>query len=102
MGDKLKKVLEGVRAEMDYGSSVELGMEEIPYKGQKLQVHVLRLGRTALFMRTIDDREAGMYNGTEWVAVSDAYSAEIKKAIENVKRSKTAEFVNLPIRRAAQ
>lgn len=102
MGDKLKKVLEGLRTEMDYGNSVELGMEEIPYKGQKLQVNVLRLGRTALFMRTIDDKEAGMYNGKEWVPVSNEYSAEIKRAIENQKRSKSAEFVNLPIRRAAQ
>jgi hypothetical protein len=102
MGEKLKKVLEGVRTEMDYGSSVELGMEEIPYKGQKLQVNVLRLGRTALFMRTIDDKEAGVYNGKEWVPVADEYNAEIKKAMENQKRSKSAEFVNLPIRRAAQ
>jgi hypothetical protein len=102
MGDKLKKVLEGVRTEMDYGNTVEIAMEEIPYKGQKLQVNVLRLGRTALFMRTIDDKEAGMYNGKEWVPVSAEYNTEIKKAIENIKRSKSAEFVNLPLRRVAQ
>lgn len=102
LGEKLKKVLEGLRTEMDYGNTVEISMEEIPYKGEKLQVNVLRLGRTTLLMRTIDDKEAGIYNGKEWVAVSAAYNAEIKKAMENIKRSKSAEFVNLPLRGVTQ
>lgn len=102
LGEKLKKVLEGLRTEMDYGNTVEISMEEIPYKGEKLQVNVLRLGRTTLLMRTIDDKEAGIYNGKEWVAVSAAYNAEIKKAMENIKRSKSAEFVNVPLRGVTQ
>jgi phosphopantetheinyl transferase (holo-ACP synthase) len=102
MGEKLSKVMEGLRTEMDYGNTSEIAMEEIPYKGQKLQVNVLRLGRMALYMRTIDDKEAGIYNGKEWVPVSKEYNAEIKKAMENIKRSKSAEFVNLPLRGAGQ
>jgi hypothetical protein len=34
--------------------------------------------------------------------VSKEYNAEIKKAMENIKRSKSAEFVNLPLRGAGQ
>jgi len=102
MGEKLNKVLEGLRTEMEYGNTSEIAMEEITYKGQKLQVNVLRLGRIALYMRTIDDKEAGIYNGKEWVPVSKEYNAEIKKAMENIKRSKSAEFLNLPLRGAGQ
>ena len=102
MGEKLKKVLDALKTEMDYGYSVENSMGEIQYKGEKLQVHLFRLGRVAMYMRTIDDKEAGIYNGKEWAPVSKEYGAEIKKAMDNAKRSKSAEFVNLPLRGVAQ
>ena len=98
MGEKIKKVLDALKTEMDYGYSVENSMGEIQYKGEKLQVHLFRLGRVAMYMRTIDDKEAGIYNGREWTAVSKEYGAEIQKAMENAKRSKSTEFVNLPLR----
>ncbi len=98
MGEKLKKVLDALKTEMDYGYSVENSMGEIQYKGEKLQVHLFRLGRVAMYMRTIDDKEAGIYNGKEWTPVSKEYGAEIQKAMENAKRSKSTEFVNLPLR----
>jgi hypothetical protein len=77
-------------------------MGEIPYKGEKLQVYQFRLGRVAMYMRTIDDKEAGIYNGKQWAPVSKEYGEEIKKAMENAKRSKSTEFVNLPLKGVAQ
>jgi hypothetical protein len=102
MGDKLRKVLDALKTEMDYGYSVENSMGEIQYKGDKLQVHLFRLGRVAMYMRTIDDKEAGMYDGTQWVPVSREYGEEIKKAMDNARRSKSTEFVNLPLKGVAQ
>ena len=102
MGDKLKKVLDALKTEMDYGYSVENSMGEIQYKGEKLQVQQFRLGRVAMYMRTIDDKEAAIYNGREWVPVSKEYGAEIKKAMDNARRSKSTEFVNLPLKGVAQ
>ena len=46
MGEKLKKVLDALKTEMDYGYSVENSMGEIQYKGEKLQVHLFRPGRS--------------------------------------------------------
>lgn len=102
MGEKLKKVLDALKTEMDYGYSVENSMGEIQYKGEKLQVQLFRLGRVAMYMRTIDDKESAMYNGTEWIPVSKEYGTEIKKAMENARRSKSTEFVNLPLKEVAQ
>ena len=102
MGEKLKKVLDALKTEMDYGYSVENSMGEIQYRGEKLQVHLFRLGRVAMFMRTIDDKEAGIYNGKEWTPVSKEYGEEIKKAMDNARRSKSTEFVNLPLRGLVQ
>ena len=100
MGDKLRKVLDALKTEMDYGYTVENSMGEIQYTGEKLQVHLYRLGRVAMYMRTIDDTESAMYDGSQWVPVSKEYGQEIKKAMENAKRSKSTEFVKLPIRGA--
>ncbi len=102
MGEKLKKVLDALKTEMDYGYSVENSMGEIQYKGEKLQVHQFRLGRVAMYMRTIDDKESGMYSGGEWIPVSKEYGEEIKKAMDNARRSKSTEFVNLPLKGVAQ
>lgn len=102
MGDKLKKVLDALKTEMDYGYSVENSMGEIQYKGEKLQVHLFRLGRVAMYMRTIDDKESGIYDGRQWIPVSKEYGEEIKKAMDNARRSKSTEFVNLPLRGVSQ
>jgi hypothetical protein len=102
LAEKLRRVFEGLRVEMDYGKSVETSKEEIQYKGQKLMVHVLRLGRTALLMQTLDEQESGMYNGKQWEELPGSYNAEIKKAMDITQRRRPVEFVNIPIRGVAQ
>ena len=102
LAEKLRRVFEGLRVEMDYGKSVETTKEEIQYKGQKLMVHVLRFGRTALLMQTLNEQESGMYNGKQWEELPGSYNAEIKKAMDITQRRRPVDFVNLPIRGVAQ
>lgn len=102
LAEKLRRVFEGLRVEMDYGKSVETSKDEIQYKGQKLMVHVLRLGRTALLMQTLDEKETGIYNGNQWQELPGSYNPEIKKAMDITQRRRPVEFVNIPIRGVAQ
>jgi len=102
LGEKLRRVFEGLRVEMDYGKSVETTKEEIQYQGQKLLANVLRIGRTALIMQTLDEAQIGIYDGKGWVQLSGEYKNEIKKAIEITQRRRPVEFVNLPLRGAQQ
>jgi hypothetical protein len=102
LAEKLRRVFEGLRVEMDFGKSVETTKEAINYQGQKLSVHVLRLGRTALLMQTLDEQEVGIYNGKEWEKLPGRYNAEIKKAMDITQRRRPVDFVNLPIRGEAQ
>ena len=102
LAEKLRRVFEGLRVEMDYGKSVETTKEEIQYKSQKLMVHVLRFGRTALLMQTLDEKETGIYNGNQWQELPGRYNAEIKKAMDITQRRRPVDFVNLPIRGVAQ
>lgn len=102
LAEKLRRVFEGLRVEMDYGKSVETTKEEITYQGQKLAVHVLRLGRTALLMQTLDEQEVGIYNGKEWEKLPSRYAPEIKKAMDITQRRRPVDFVNLPLRGSIQ
>jgi len=102
LAEKLRRVFEGLRVEMDYGKSVETTKEEIIYQGQKLAVHVLRLGRTALLMQTLDEQEVGIYNGKEWEKLPSRYAPEIKKAMDITQRRRPVDFVNLPLRGSIQ
>jgi hypothetical protein len=99
MGEKIRRVFEGLRVEMDYGKGVETAKEEIDFQDQKILVKVLRLGRTALLMQTLDNKEIGIYDDNEWVALPGKYRAEIDKAIDIAERRRPIEFVNLPVRR---
>jgi hypothetical protein len=99
MGEKIRRVFEGLRVEMDYGKGVETAKEEIDFQNQKILVKVLRLGRTALLMQTLDGKEIGIYDDNEWVALPGKYRAEIDKAIDIAERRRPIEFVNLPVRR---
>jgi len=102
LGEKLRRVFEGLRVEMDYGKSVETTREEITWQGQKRMAHVLRIGRTAMMMQSLDEKEIGIYDGKAWVELPGSYRAEIKKAIEITQRRRPVDFVNLPLRGAAQ
>lgn len=102
LSEKLRRTFEAMRVEMDYGKSIETTRTEIDYKGQKVLVNMLRLGRTALLMQTIDEQESGLYADGAWVALPGHYGEEIKKAMEITKRRRPVDFVNLPIREMKQ
>ncbi len=97
MGEKLRRVFESLRVEMDYGKSVETTKEEISFDGEEIIVKVLRLGRTALLMLTLDDSKAGIFSQGRWISLPGKYRGEIKKAIEITERRRPIEFVNLPV-----
>ena len=99
MGEKIRRTFEGLQVEMNYGKSVETTKEEIKYKGEKILVKVLRFGRTALLMQTLDEKEVGIYDGSEWLELPRKYRSEINKAIDIAERRRPIEFVNLPVRR---
>ena len=84
---------------MDYGKSVETSKEEIHYMNEKILVKVLRLGRTALLMQTLDEEEVAIYDVGKWVELPGKYKTEINKAIDIAERRRPIEFVNLPVRR---
>lgn len=101
LGEKFRRVYEGLRVEMEYGRSVEVTKEEINYQGERLLVNVLRLGRTAMLMRTLDGQDIALYQDG-WQPLPKRYHDHIKKAIDIAHRKRPVEFVNLPVKVVAQ
>jgi hypothetical protein len=101
LGEKLRRVFEGLRVELEYGRSVEVTKEEIFYNNEKLLVKVLRVGRTALLMHTLDEEEVAIYSDG-WHRLPGKYKDEIKKAIAIAQKNRPIEFVNLPLKVTAK
>jgi hypothetical protein len=101
LGEKLRRVFEGLRVEIEYGRSVEVTKEEILYNNEQLLVKVLRLGRTALLMQTLDEEEIAIYS-EGWHTLPGKYKDEIKKAIAIAQKNRPIEFVNLPLKVTAK
>ncbi|MDY6972182.1 MAG: DUF3450 family protein, partial [Thermodesulfobacteriota bacterium] len=102
LGQKFRRMFEGLRAEMEYGRSVEVSKEEINYNGETFLVKMLRIGRTALLAQTLDEEECAIYSEGRWNTLPDDYREPISKAISIAEKKRPVEFVNLPVKAMRQ
>lgn len=99
--EQFRRVFEALLVETEYGFSNEVYREEIVLDGRQRQVDLLRIGRLALFFRTLDQKSAGVYDpglgGFRLLPVENV--ADISRAMAIVRRETAAELVSLPIGR---
>jgi hypothetical protein len=101
MNEKLRKVLEALMVEADYGRTLELTRETIQLAERETLVDVFRLGRIALYFRTLDGRESGFFNVAEqrWQPLSASFHLAIGKAMDIGAKKRPVEIVTLPLGR---
>jgi hypothetical protein len=101
LGEKLRRILEGLKVEADYGNHIEVTSEKLDLDGQATLVSVLRLGRTALFYLAKDGGQLGMWNpvGGGWSELDEEYAASLQLTMDVVQRKRAAELVELPLGR---
>jgi hypothetical protein len=99
--EKLRRILESLMIETNYGSTVEVTQDEIRLGDEDLFVDVLRLGRISLFWRTTDGERAGEYDraGARWVELPSRYKRPIGEAMEMATRIRPVEVISLPLGR---
>ncbi len=99
LSEKLRRVLEAYQVEAQYGSSVECIGKTLELNGRPTQVEVFRLGRLALFYRTLDNQGAGSWNreSGNWQELEPSFAGELKKAEEMALRKRAVEMLSLPI-----
>lgn len=99
LSEKLRRVLEALQIEADYGKSVERIDTSIPLDGVQTRVTLLHLGRLALFYTTADGARMGRWDpaGKTWVDLDEKYRRELRHALEMANRRRTVELLRLPV-----
>ncbi len=99
--EKLRRLLEALQIETEYGKSAEVDQQEITLDGAPVFVDVLRIGRVSLFWRTPDGDRAGTFDrgSWEWVELPSSYGRTIGNAIEMASRIRPVQLIDLPLGR---
>lgn len=101
LSQKTQRVLEALRIETEYGTSVETGSTVIELSDGPARVDLFRLGRTALYYRTPDGGRCGWFNRdtASWEPLPDRFSREIQRAMAVAEKQRTPELLDLPVGR---
>jgi hypothetical protein len=99
--EKLRRLLEALQVETEYGKSVEVNQQEIELEGEAIFADVLRVGRVSLFWRTPDGEKIGTFDRAtwRWVELPDRYSRPITEGIEMASRLRPVQLTALPLGR---
>ena len=99
--EKLRRLLEALKVECEYGESVEVVPETIHVQGETLNADILRLGRLALFWKTPDGKQVGEFDpeSKQWVELPGKYKRNILRAMEMAKGTRPSELIKMPVGR---
>lgn len=100
--ERLRRVLEALRIEADYGFTTEVRREIIETDQGEVTAQVLRVGRLALFYRTEDGR-TGQYDPAEgrWISLEKSWEGPMARTLDVATRRRAPELVVLPLGRIA-
>ena len=102
VGEKLRRLLEALNAESDYGASCDVMTEEALFDGRKTTLQVLRLGRIGYFAMTLDKQKAGAWLDDKTGFKSDAALLEPVVALGATLESRTQhEMALMPVVKTA-
>ncbi len=108
MAEKCRRVMEALKVETEYGSTVEVYQQVIHHSDAAdtppIMADILRVGRLALFWRTPDGKSVGCWDraGQQWVPLPGRYRRHINDATEMALKRRTVEMVKLPLGRIAR
>ncbi|MBD3178539.1 MAG: DUF3450 family protein [Candidatus Latescibacteria bacterium] len=99
--EKLRKLLEALQIEANYGGNVEVYQQKVTVGGDTLFVDVLHIGRVSVFWRTPDGQQVGSYDPASeaWVELPDKYNRPVSEAMEMASRIRPVELIELPLGR---
>jgi len=101
--EKLRRLLEVLQVEANYGTTVEVYQDEIKVDSDPIFVDILRLGRIAIFWRTPDGKRVGAYDhgSGQWIELPNKYNRNIMRAMEMASRMRPVELIDMPLGRIA-
>ena len=97
--ERLRKLMEALMVELEYGQTIETTRETIDIDGAPTLVDLFRLGRLALFYQHLDGGACGVYDIAQkkWRPLPDADEGAILAAMEIGAKRRPVELLSLPI-----
>ncbi|MBE0567797.1 MAG: DUF3450 domain-containing protein [Krumholzibacteria bacterium] len=101
-GEKLRRLLEALMVEAQYGETVEVAPRTVAIGNEEIHADVLRIGRLALFWRSPDGKRVGTWDPAAggWTEL-DGGARTIGRAMEMATRMRPVELIALPLGRIA-
>lgn len=101
LNEKLRKTMEALLVEVDYGRTIEVTRDTIALSGQPTLVNIFRLGRLALYYQTLDEQSCGFFNIAEqqWQPLPATCTSSIRTVLEIGAKRRPVELVSLPLGR---
>ena len=99
LGEKLRRVFEGLSVEATYGKMVTATDETLTIDGENTEVTIFRLGRMAMYYQTLDKEKIGRYNPDtrQWDPMPKEFSRSLRQAVEMANRERTVQLIHLPL-----
>jgi len=93
--EKFKKVLEAWQIEAEYGRSLGVENGEV----ERRKVHVLRVGRAALYYLSIDGKSCGVWNAKSksWTVLPARYASQIRLGLRMARETAAPDLLRLPM-----
>lgn len=100
--ERLRRVMEALRIEADYGAMSEVTRETIDLGDGPVVADVLRLGRIAMFYKT-GDGKTGVFDpgANAWTPLENKWEQSMMAAFDMADRRRAADIIRLPIGRIA-
>jgi len=97
--DKYRLLLEAYQIETQYGRSVESYRDNLELENETLSVDYLRIGRVALYYRSLDGSQSGYWLKQEqqWHLLPESYSTDLELAIKVATNKAPAQLLTLPM-----
>ncbi len=99
LADKFRRLLEAYQIEMEYGHTIEAYRAELPRGNGHKTVELLRIGRTALYYMTLDEREAGIWDNRQrrWETLPGNNVQMIKQGLRLARKELPPDLIRLPV-----
>jgi len=101
--EKLKRLLEALRIEMEYGSSTGTTQETININHEENLVTIIRIGRVGLYYVSADSLKSGFWNKKDrgWNHCGTLHTAAVKSAIKTHQNKLSRSIPLLPVQETA-
>ncbi len=99
--EKLRRVLEALQVEANYGNVAEVYQEKIVVNDEEVFADMVRIGRVSVYWLTPDGKRVGEYDRGQgkWVELDHKYAHTINETREMALRLRSVEVVSLPLGR---